>query len=204
MRLNMAARRGAPHSAHLRCHLTVSTSRSPETSMGLANSVCIRLTLRSGNQLVAACTIKSIGATEALRRSEVERERPTNSSCTGSNVGPPPPIANVGVAPSSQLVRVKSGRRLNCLSPPVKKPLVMGTESLFVVTAPGLDGVSYISMAAQPTNGRSNFCPELRTGSLRVGMSSFLIREVRPVTGARLLRRYTANGVAPMLTMWLR
>ena len=204
MRLNMAARRGASHSAHLRCNLTVSTSRSLETSMGLANSVCIRLMLRSGNQSVVACTIKAIGATEALRLSEVERERPTNSSCIGSKVGHPPPKANVGVAPSSRLVRVKSGRRLNCLSPPVKKPLVMGTESLFVVTAPGLDGVSCTSMAAQPTNGRSNFCPELRIGSLRVGMSSFLIRDVRPVTGARLLRRYMANGAAPMLTMWLR
>ena len=151
-----------------------------------------------------ACTIKSIGVAEALRLSEVEREHPTNSSCIGSKVVHSLPKANVGFAPSSQLVRAKSGHRLDCLSPPVKKPSVMGTESLFDVTAPGLDGVSCTSMAAQPTNGRSNFCPELRIGSLRVGMSSFLIREVRPVTGAGLLRRYTANGAAPMLTMWLR
>ena len=200
----MAARRGAHHSAHLRSHLTVSTLRSPETSMGLANSVCIRLTLRSGNRSVVECTIRSTGATEASRLSEVEREHRTNSSLISSKGDHPPPTANVGFAPSSELVRVKSGRRLNYLSLHVKKPSAMAIESLFVVTAPGSDGVSSTSMAAQLTNGRSNFCPELRIGSLGAGMSSFPIREVRPVTGARLLRRYTANGAAPMLTMWLR
>jgi hypothetical protein len=80
----------------------------------------------------------------------------------------------------------------------------MGTESLFVVTVPGSDGVSCTSMAAQPTNGRSNFYPELRIGSLKAGMSSFPIHEVQPVTGARLPKRCKANGAAPMSTMLLR
>ena len=101
------------------------------------------------------------------------------------------------------LVRVKSGRRLNCLSPPVKKPLVMA-PNLFSSLRRRVWTVSctYPWRPHRPMAGR--FCPELRIGSLRVGMSSFPIREVRPVTGARLLRRYMVNGAAPMLTMWLR
>ena len=74
-------------------------------------------------QSVVACTIKSIGATEALRLSSGAR-RPTNSSCIGSKVVIPHRKRTLG---SHRLAvgRVKSGRRLNCLSPPVKKPLVM-------------------------------------------------------------------------------